>query len=99
MSYGLLKHSPKKVLRSALRWSRHGYEKGSRHFRVMVTVQHSIGAVRGRGRYHAYACVAAPGGSPKGGGSRSAKCSGYVHGSTPTKAMNAALRALAARTR
>lgn len=87
-NFGLLRHSRTKVKRAALRWARYGYGKGSRKVRVNVTIQHSIGA-SGGGRFHSYACIATSSGRSR------SKCSGYTHGSTPTKALKAALRKLA----
>lgn len=88
-SLGELKHSRRKVIDTALRWARHGYGKGSRKVKVEVTIQHAIGASGGRGRYHSFACI---GGASR----RRQKCGGYAHGSTPTKALKAALRKLVA---
>lgn len=83
-SLGELKHSRRKVIDTALRWARHGYGKGSRKVKVEVTIQPAVG-----GRYHSFACI---GGASR----RRQKCGGYAHGSTPTKALKAALRKLVA---
>lgn len=104
MALGRVRHNHKKVRRSALRSAR-SYAaymaRGAdvvplpthdRKVRVEVAITRNITMATGRGIFEAHACVAGHG--RDGGGRR--KCGRLARGTTPTKAMKAALRNLVA---
>ncbi len=97
--YGEVRHSSKRVARAALRSAHKGWQGNHQKVPVTVHISRSVSATRGKGVFEARACINTRATKQWVGkrGMSQQRCGGLGTGSTPTKALNAALRKLAVR--